>query len=188
MNKKLWNIFAIIAIAAGIMVAFMVNPGFMINDQVIIPRTGSWTAVATGENVTDPTTGDNSGICAFWIFTHGHGNSLDVNLSDKKPGYIAGGNATKGDTLDIPHSTAFDVIVWVRGNSTDCNKQTDYLRCNMTAATWSYTLEEADSETQIDNSSTFLWAHYVWDNDGSGYTLTRDQTLSISAIVLEAYK
>lgn len=173
------SVFVIIAVA-------MMMPTIQIGEVVLYQRS-SWSALGA-EAVSDPDTGENSGICGVWIFELGHGNELTANVTAANASYIAGGEAINATALDIPHSTNFVIIIWIRGNTTDCNKEIDYLECNLT---WSGTITGStapDYTYQITNASSFLFAHFVWTNSDAGYSLTRDQTVELADIIAKGYK
>ena len=96
---------------------------------------------------------------------------------------------------ELAHSTAFDVVVRVRGNNTVCgdgaNFRAEWLRVNITAAA---PLSMTDQKTfgvitLNDTANGFIWMNFYINATMSGgtFSLTKDQSCVISEIRFEAY-
>jgi len=136
--------------------------------------------------VDDPTLGDNSGICGFYVFDTG--STYTSNLTSGTGGYLAGGSAINATNLDIPHSTASDLILWARFNDTDSGLDVQFVRGNLT---WvgNITGSTAPDHIHVIGTGAFLWVNFVWDNSNAGYTINRNQKdIPIDDIIIKGYK
>ena len=144
-----------------------------------------WTVLGA-QIVDDPAVGDNSGICGFYVFTTG--STYTSNLTSGTEGYQAGGSAINSTNLDIPHSTALDLVVWVRYNDTDSGLDIQYAICNIT---WvgNITGTTAPDHIHVIATGSFLWVNFVWSNSDAGYTIARNQkNIPIDNIIIKGYK
>lgn len=145
-----------------------------------------WTALGA-QVVDDPTLGDNSGICGFYVFETG--STYTSNLTDATEGYVAGGQAINATNLDIKHTVGQDLIVWARFNDTDSGLDVQFTRCNMT---WigNITSDEAPDHTYVTGTNaTMMWVNFVWDNSDAGYIINRNQKdIPIDDIIITGYK
>ncbi len=135
----------------------------------------------------DPGTGA-SGFLEVFIVDHDSG-PYTSNISEGDANVIGYANSDSF-SIDIPHSTAFDIVVWTRANTSDANDgswNTSLIRCNMTATDLGITTLTSMSEEQIGTNSTYIWVNYYLDNGGSGYTINRDETANIDEILYEHY-
>ena len=153
---------------------------------------GSLADIARAE--ADPGSGA-SGILEVYIYPHDvdpgttYAENTSATLETASLGY-----ADADDTnIDIPHSTAFDIVVRVRGNKTHCWNGTDfidsYLRVNITSADLSISALSAMTGVISENNSgkNYLWMNFYINGGGSGYSIIRDATAEITAIKFEAY-
>ena len=143
-----------------------------------------------------------SGILEVFFINHSAANDYkDVNNSATLETWCTAnglGFANADDTeVDLAHSTSFDVVVRVRGNATHCKHDAVWFDSDLNVTiTWSdegYTDEQPDGNTTNGvaafNTSgfDFLYVNFYWDNDGSGYTLTKGDTSEIASIEFAAY-
>jgi len=145
-----------------------------------------WTALGA-QVVDDPATGENSGICGFYIFDTG--STYTSNLTSETEGYVSGGIGINATTIDMKHTVGQDLIVWARFNNTDSGLDIKFARCNLTW-TGNITSTEAPDHTYVTHtSSNFMWVNFVWDNSDAGYTIERDEkNIDISNINIRGYK
>jgi len=139
----------------------------------------------------DPGAG-KSGILEIFVIDHANRPAnYALNISEGASYVLGYGNATSF-SINIPHDTAFDIVVKCRANTTHAynnsgsNWETDWIRCILNA-TGAITINEDMSETEITNNSNYIWVNYWIDNSGSGYTIGRDETLNIGTIKFEYY-
>jgi len=145
-----------------------------------------WTVLGA-QIVDDPTLGDNSGICGFYIFETG--STYTSNLTSGTGGYLAGGSAINATNLDMPHSTATDLILWARFNDTDSGLDIQFARGNLS---WvgNITADQAPDHIYVTaTSAKFMYVNFVWDNSNAGYTINRNQKdIPIDNINITGYK
>ena len=147
-----------------------------------------WRIVGSGESVPDPGSGDNTGICGFWVFETGSTYTAELNTSDT--GYIDGGygvNAT--DLENIPHTdepnSDLALIVWARFNTSDASGDVNNTKCNMT---WTGNITGTTAPDHIYHwtNGSFLHVNFVWDNANSGFTLQRSEQIEIQNIIIKS--
>jgi len=161
--------------------------GIVFSTMMLLPGGDhrKWTVLGA-QIVDDPTLGDNSGICGFYVFVTG--STYTANLTSGTEGYVAGGSAINSTNLDIKHSVAQDLILWARFNDTDSGLDIQFARGNLT---WigNITSDEAPDHTYVIATGGFLWVNFVWDNAAAGYTITRNQkNIAIDDIKITGYK
>lgn len=145
-----------------------------------------WTVLGA-QTVDDATSGANSGICGFYVFETG--STYTSNLTSGDGGYYAGGEAINATNLDMPHSTACDLILWARFNNTDTGLEVQYARGNMTWIGNITGTTEPDHTYVISTNATFMFVNFVWDNADAGYTIQRNQKdIAIDDIIIKGYK
>jgi len=133
-----------------------------------------------------------SGILEVFIIDHDNRPAnYALNISENASYVLGYGNDT-GLSINIPHSTAFDIVVKCRANathaynSTGSKWETDWIRCILNA-TGAITINENMNEIEIANNSNYIWVNYWVDNSGSGYTIDRDETVNVGTIKFEYY-
>jgi len=95
--------------------------------------------------------------------------------------------------LELSHSTLFDVVVRVRGNATQCWRDTQWqdtdLRIRWTCADLSVGADTVMTGvvSQNDSGDPYIWMNFYDDNSGSGFSLTKDSSADITSIKFEAY-
>ena len=145
-----------------------------------------WTVLGA-QIVDDPEVGDNSGICGFYVFETG--STYTSNLTSGTGGYLAGGSAINATNLDIPHSTATDMILWARFNDTDSGLDIQFARGNLS---WVGNITSTTAPDHIyvtHTSATFMYVNFVWDNSNAGYEIARNQKdIPIDDIIITGYK
>ena len=130
-----------------------------------------------------------SGILEVFIIDHDN-RPADYNSNISEGDSFVLGYGVDDFSINIPHSTAFDIVVKCRANAThayDTAWNLSLIRCNLTASGALTISDVAMSEAQIGSNSTYVWVNYYLDNSGSGYTIGRDDTVTISAIDFEYY-
>jgi len=132
-----------------------------------------------------------SGILEVFIIDHAN-RPANYNSNISEGDSFVLGYGVDNFNINIPHSTAFDIVVKCRANathaynSTGSKWETDWIRCILNA-TGAITINENMNETEITNNSNYIWVNYWIDNSGSGYTIGRDETLNIGTIKFEYY-
>jgi len=99
--------------------------------------------------------------------------------------------------LDIAHSTAFDILVKVRGNVFHCKHGATWwdsdLNVTMTWSDKTLTNDQPDGNTtypQADmNTSafTYMYVIFYWDNGGAGYTIDKGETTNVGDFIFAYY-
>jgi hypothetical protein len=154
--------------------------------------TRSWHVVWEGSFAeaaeADPGAGA-SGILEVFIYATGGTYTTNLTEGDADTFGWASADATE---IDVPHSTAFDVVVKVRGNATHCKRDTTWydtdLRVRITWSDKGLSDEVAESNIIVNNTNNeFLWMNFHIDNSNSGYTITKSETTEIQNIKFEAY-
>ena len=143
-----------------------------------------------------------SGILEVFFINHSASNDYkDVNTSATLEGWCDAhglGYANADDTeVDIAHSTSFDIVVRVRGNTTHCNNGTAWVDTDLNVTiTWSDgSLSDAQPDGQTTEGTaafntstfTFLYVNFFWDNSDNGFTINKGQTSEIASIEFAAY-
>lgn len=95
--------------------------------------------------------------------------------------------------FELAHSVDFDVVIRVRGNQTQCYR-TDHwhpqdLRVRWTSSDLSVSADTVMTGVVSYNNSAqpYLWMNFYDDNSGSGFSLSKDQSVDITSIKFEAY-
>jgi hypothetical protein len=154
--------------------------------------TRSWHVIWEGSlaeaGEADPGAG-NSGILEIFIYETGGTYTTNLTEGDASTLGWASADATE---IDVAHSTAFDVVVKVRGNATHCKRDAVWfntdLRVRITWSDESLTDEVCEmAEIENNTANTYLWLNFYIDNSDSGYTLSKSQTTEIQNIKFEAY-
>jgi len=132
------------------------------------------------------------GILEIFIIDHANRPAnYATNISEGDSFVLGCGNATSF-SINIPHDKAFDIVVKCRANATQAYNntgsewETDWIKCILNA-TGAITINENMNETEIANNSNYIWVNYWIDNSGSGYTIDRDETVTISKIDFQYY-
>jgi len=95
--------------------------------------------------------------------------------------------------VELAHSVAFDVVVRVRGNVSQCYRTDQFfdtdLRVRWTSSDLSVGADTEMTGVVTHNESTegFLFMNFESKGGGSGFTLTKDQSADIDSIKFEAY-
>jgi len=149
----------------------------------------------------DPGSG-NSGILGVYFINHSVANDYkDVNSSDTLESWcnasgLGYANADNQE-IDLAHSTAFDIVVRVRGNSTVCKRDSTWWDTDLNVTiTWSDgSLSDAQPDGQTTSATadfntssyTYLYVNFYWDNSDSGFTISKGDTSEIASIEFAAY-
>lgn len=94
---------------------------------------------------------------------------------------------------ELAHSVAFDVVVRVRGNHTQCYRTDKFyhtdLKVEWTCAGLSIGADTAMTGVVSYNNSggTYLYMNFYSNGGGSGFTLSKDQSIAITSIKFSAY-
>ena len=155
--------------------------------EPVLPERDHWSILGSGENVTDPETGTNSGICGIYLMELG--SDVSANLTSGSTGYLSGGTEKNNTDLDCDYTKTFIIVVWARGNYTDTQECQQYFECNISSTALSITGTTApDATYNISNAGEFLWSNFAFTNGGSGYTISRNQKSVDLDILLKAWK
>jgi len=119
-------------------------------------------------------------------------DSNDLEAWAANVGY-EGYNNTSPFQQKLKHSTTFAVLVRVRGNADQCKRGAAWQDTDLNV-TWrcdDFTVSDGTSMTgyvSYNNSGDeYLYMNY-WDtNSGAGYTLNKDQSVTIDNIKFDAY-
>lgn len=107
-----------------------------------------------------------------------------------------GYTSSNGSTLDIAHSTPFNVLVRVRGNASDCGDgavyRAEWLRVNITSCASLGMTDQWTFGVITRNVSTdpFIWMNFYINGSyvgGTDFMLTKDTSCTLSIIRFEAY-
>jgi len=97
---------------------------------------------------------------------------------------------------ELAHTTSFDVVVRVRGNTTICGDgsvyRAEWLRVNITAAAPLSMTDQWTFRVNTSNTSTepFIWCNFYINGtyiSGSDFQLAKDQSCAITEIRFDAY-
>jgi len=177
------------SIMASVVVIFMITVGIL-GAYITLPsgEDGKFGTLTVSAAEANPGAGA-SGILEVFIVDHSQAPSYTSNLTEGAAYDL--GHGVDSFSIEIPHSTAFDIVVKCRANTThayDSAWNLSLIRCNLTATgDLSIGPLEGMTEYQIGSNSTYIWVNYVLDNGGSGYTIGRDDSVTISAIKFEYY-
>lgn len=160
---------------------------------------GSLSAVAAEAN---PGT-NTSGILSVYFHPHqadvggyleNSSSNLETNCTSNDLGF-----ANADDTeVDLAHSTAFDVVIRVQGNNTNCKVGGVFYNTNLkvqwtcadlgVAGDTELTIGAGEARTTAnDTTYTYLYMNFFDTNSGSGFTISQDQTVEITSIKLLGY-
>lgn len=102
------------------------------------------------------------------------------------------GNASLSTTLTVKWGTTFDVVVRWRGCRTHCYDGSKFImgdcRVKINATGGGVTMSEVTGYNVNSSNATdhtFLWGNTYFDNSGSGYSLSKGGTCTITNIKLE---
>lgn len=175
-------------IKASVVVGLMVIA--ILTTLIVLPadKDGGWGTITVSAAEANPGAGA-SGILEVFIIDHDSGVTYTDNISEGAGSTL--GYGVDSFNIDIPHSTTFDIIVKCRANTThayDSAWNLSLIRCNLTAS-GALTIGplEGMTEHQIGYNATYIWVNYELDNSGSGYSIDRDDSVSVSAIKFEYY-
>jgi len=175
---------------------------FTFPSPTFVKKDGSWHVIFEGNLAeaaeADPGAGA-SGILEIFIINHSAtpGTTYTQNSSSTLEGWCTAaglGYCNADDSnVDIAHSTAFDIVVRVRGNDTHCWR-TDHwypadLKVEITCAGLSIGADtDLTGVVSYNNSGAdYLWMNFYIDNSGSGYTISKGSTVEITSIKFSAY-
>jgi len=119
-------------------------------------------------------------------------DSADLEAWAANVGYV-GYNNTTPFQQKLKHSTTFAILVRVRGNATNCKRGANWQDTDLNV-TWrcdDFTVADGTSMTgyvSYNNSGDeYLYMNY-WDtNSGAGYSLNKDQSVTIDNIKFDAF-
>jgi len=121
-------------------------------------------------------------------------SNLETNCTDANLGF-----ANADDTeVDLVHSTAFDVVIRVKGNATNCKVGSVWYDTNLkvqwtcaglsVGADTELTLDAGEAKTTANTSTdSCLFMNFFDTNSGAGFTISQDQTIEITSIKFLAY-
>jgi len=119
-------------------------------------------------------------------------DSSDLETWAANVGYVSYNN-TSPFQQQLKHTTTFAVVVRVRGNAEQCKRGTDFYDTDLNV-TWrcdDFTVADGTSMTgyvSYNNSGDeYLYMNFVDDNGGAGYSLNKDQSVTIQNIKFDAY-
>lgn len=165
-------------------VAFVLlsQTGNVVVEQVVERQ---WQGVPVGEINFG---GTNSSIVEIYIVLTGQ--TYTANLSNTSGYWLAGASHHSQNNThvssNVNHSTAFDIVAKVRWNKTHClaaNNSWDFDYVNLTVDCPGLSINDlAMDEYNITGQTQceYVWVNYVADNSGSGYQLSRGQSINQS--------
>jgi len=193
----------ITALISSIIVGLLVL-SMSITEDVIIEKEEvirTWTFIA--DSLGDEAGLDNatyeSGILSIYFPLHdatpdttyleNDSDVLEAMCIDNGTGYVN----TDDFRLEMPHSTAFDIVVRVRANKTVCWNGSAfidaYARVNITSP--GFSIPTLTNMTPVisrnDTGQEYIWINFYINNAGSGYTITRGNETQIPTIIYEGY-
>ena len=160
-----------------------------------------WIRQALGD--ADPGAG-NTGFMYVMCYPHPATDPIEttysVNLSNDSTvggAYEFSDSTNTEMTNETPHGNAFDFVVKVRVNNSDgyntsgAQWENDWVRSNITVD-FDYLSDLNDvamSEVVIGTEgTTYRWYHYVVNNSGSGYTLSKGELFNITSWTFDVYE
>jgi len=130
--------------------------------------------------------GTNSSIEEIYIVLTGQ--TYTSNLTNTSGYWLAGASHHSHNNThrssQVNHSTAFDIVVLVRWNAThawETSNSTWMLQyVNLTVDCPALSIDDlAMSEFNVSATNNgYMWVNYVANNSGSGYTLSRGQSIN----------
>jgi len=190
------------ALVIGILFGYMTFP----HPQLVRDDDGrSWHILFDG-NLAQAAEGNpgagSSGILEIFFINHSVGNAYKaINTSATLESWCndnlaaGGGNAwANADdfNLELKHSVLFDIAIKVRVNMSDSGDGSDFnenwVRMNLTSSDLSLTLEGMEKNVLVNNSNyEFMWVMFYYDFSNAGYDLSKDETVALDNIILQAY-
>lgn len=138
----------------------------------------------------DPDPG-KSGFLKILIYKHhpatGYYNQANMSINTSCYGNTFDNNSH--NMSSIPYSTAFDIVVEFRWNSTHANSTSNntwmlqWVRMNITCPELGIAAGTAMDKYNLTLSgmganTRYMWVHFIANNGGAGYTLTKGQNVS----------
>ncbi|MDH7506267.1 MAG: hypothetical protein QHH15_00565 [Candidatus Thermoplasmatota archaeon] len=131
------------------------------------------------------------------IFFHPHsstpGTTYAVNDSSVlESASYAWANADNFN-LEIPHTVTFDVVVRVRGNRTQCWRNNMWwdsdLKVEWTCADFGVSTDTLMTGVVTANNTGYSYLYMNWydNNNGAGFSLSKDEIVNIQSIKFSAY-
>ncbi len=176
-RKMLGSVGVIALLVAVAFTGWLVMPSGNSNDGMGVLH------VSAGD--ADPGAGA-SGLLEVLIVNHTNHPSYSSNVTSADSAVYGWGNAD-GFSVEIPWGETFDIVVQARGNDSYTSLDYANMRVNITSSDLGISTDAAMSEYEVASNSNYIWGQYVIDNGGSGYTISRDETASISSIKLQCY-
>jgi len=130
-----------------------------------------------------------SGVVEVYVYPNG--GTYTANVSNASAYESVDVNNTHAGS-DVPYNTAFDIVAKVQVNYSYGMNETsgwydlDYMRAYANCTVLSISSVLAD-EYHIVNITEQAWIHFVWDNSGAGYTISRGQNVTSFYIDFEFY-
>ena len=132
-----------------------------------------------------------SGVLEVYIWANG--GTYTTNLSNASASCYASGDVNNTEIgTDVPYNTAFDVVVKVQWNYSHAFNETsgwydlDFVQCFANSTDLGVASAQAD-EYEITNVTEQWYMHFVWDNGGAGYQISRNEQISSFYMDFEAY-
>jgi hypothetical protein len=190
-ERKYMKSAAVAMIAIGVLIGVVIVSNM--NPTQLIQTIGQkgWHNVAMAEG--DPGAGA-SGVLEIYVYPHqaDPGTAYQANLSTVSAyGYSDNLNASAGS--NIPYDTAFDIVVKCRFNTTHAYNTTaskwmdSWVRANITCANLEISSLSAMTWMQITNNSEYMWGNFYINNGGTGYMISRGESVNITLFSIQAY-
>ena len=205
-KKKILGSAMVSALAVGVIVALMLFTSVeetifeqILDEQVVeeIIKEKKWHTIPLGELLEMGST--EGGFLACFIYAHQAvpATAYAVNLSNTSGQCMAYGDYSNssGMTGYVNHSTAFDIVIKVKANTSMAQNTTtawwniSRLACYITAGNISVGPNAAMTCVNITAAHTpvYNWYNFYLNNGGAGYTITAGQQVNISLFYFQAY-
>lgn len=164
--------------------------------------TRSWHVIFEGNLASaaeaDPGSGAGGILEVFFInHTATPATAYDENTSATLESWCTAaglGYASADDfNVELAHTVTFDVVVRVRGNATMCERAGDWFDADLKVE-WTSSDLGISADTDMtgvvsynNTAAPYLWMNFYDTNGGSGFTLSKDETNTISSIKFSAY-
>jgi len=185
-------------IASILILSMSVTEDVIIEKEEII-RSWNFIANSLGDEVGLDNATFEAGILSIYFAPHqadpttayaeNDSDVLEAMCFDNGTGYAN----TDDFRIQIDHSTAFDILVRVRGNKTTCWNGSAfidaYLRVNITSVGFSIPALTNMTPVITHNSSTqeYIWINYYINNAGAGYSIVRGNETLFQTIIYEGF-
>lgn len=151
----------------------------------------SWKAVPMGD--ADPGAGASGVLIVYVVARSAFTYTSNISINASVFGSEETNNSHAGN--NIPYDTYFDVVVKVRWNKTHAYSTSNstwmlpWVRGNTTCALLSISADTAMDEYNISGTTNgkYIWVHYVIDNGGTGYSISRGDNITSHSFTFDAY-